>query len=129
MVSVPGSGKASAAKLTVPSDKDLSALASLITDSAKQMGMVPSVKATVGIAAPAGYTGGEVPVVIAVSGLKNGASNVFAFIVLPNGKTVVIPCTVRNGYVGFTAPALGSVSIVEMNSAGAPAGTAPTKLH
>ena len=125
----PGSGKPSNVNLTKPTEQQLEALASFITDVAKEMGMIPSVKATIGIEAPADYKGGDIPVVIAVSGLANGAQNVFALIVLPNGKKVMVPCTVRNGYVGFNAPALGTVSIVEMNSAGAPAGTVPSKLH
>ncbi len=128
-VVIPGSGKAQNAQINVPSEKQLEALASAITDLAASMGMVPSVKSTVGITAPAGYTGGDIPVVLAVAGIKNCATNIFACILLPNGKTVLIPCTVKNGYVGFNAPGFGTVSIIEMNAPGAPKSAAPAKLH
>lgn len=129
MVVVPGSSTPSAPKINVPTVKQLEALADFISQDAAAAGLVPSVKSTVDIAAPANYMGGDVPVVLAVAGLRNGAGNVFAYILLPNGRKIVVPCTVRNGYVGFFAPAFGTVSIVEMNVPGAPAPAAPLTLH
>ncbi len=91
--------------------------------------------------APADYKGGDIPTVLAAAGLANGAKNVFAYLLLPNGKTIILPCTVKNGYVGFVAPAFGTVSIVVLNpamgtaanasTAAAAAATAavPAKLH
>ena len=130
MVVVPGSGAPASAKVSVPTQKQLEALASFISKDAAAAGLVPSIKSTIDISAPADYKGGDTPVVFAVAGLRNGANNVFAYILLPNGKTVVVPCTVRNGYVGFFAPAFGTVSIVELNVPGAIPSTAlPATLH
>ncbi len=131
MVVVPGgNGTPASAKVSMPTQKQLEALASFISKDAAAAGLVPSVKSTIDISAPAGYKGGDTPVVFAVAGLRNGANNVFAYILLPNGKTVIVPCTVRNGYVGFFAPAFGTVSIVELNVSGAIPSTAlPATLH
>ena len=88
--------------------------------------------------APANYKGGDVPVVFAAAGLPNGATNVFAYIIGPKGKIIIIPCTVRNGYIGFIAPVLGPVAIVQLTpaaqsaaNAANPAATAavPATLH
>lgn len=131
MVVVPGgNGTPASAKVSMPTQKQLEALASFISKDAAAAGLVPSVKSTIDISAPADYKGGDTPVVFAVAGLRNGANNVFAYILLPNGKTVVVPCTVRNGYVGFFAPAFGTVSIVELNVPGSIPSTAlPATLH
>ena len=135
-VVVPGKQGASAAEVKAADQKQLTALAGYIAESAASMGMTASVKTAVSIVAPKDYKGGDIPTVIAVSGLANGAKNVFAYILLPNGKTVIVPCTVKNGYVGFVAPAFGTVSIVEMTpsvqqaaAAASAAATAPAKLH
>ncbi len=139
-VTVPGKGgQASAATIKQPTEKELKSLADYITANALATGMVPTVKASVTIVAPADYKGGDIPTVLAAAGLKDGAKNVFAYILLPNGKKVIVPCTVKNGYVGFIAPAFGSVSIVELNPASAaataanattaPTAAAPAKLH
>ncbi len=141
-VTVPGKN-AGAAQLRTPTNKELTALANAIAENAATVGMVPSVKANVAIVAPADYKGGDIPTVFAVAGLQNGAKNVFAYILLPNGKTIIVPCTVKNGYVGFIAPTFGTVSIVELNpvssqasiygnaqtAAAASVEQAPAKLH
>ncbi len=113
---VPGSAAPSVAEVKVPAAEDLTALAEFISANAASIGGVPNVKAAIDIVAPAGYTKGDIPVVFAVAGLRTGAKNVFAYIRLKNGKTIIVPCTVKNGYVGFFAPAFGTVAIVEMNS-------------
>ena len=113
---VPGATSASVASIKVPTEKELTSLGSFITNNAASIGLVPSVKGTITIEAPANYKGGDVPVLLAAAGLKNGAKNVFAYILLPNGKTIIVPCTIRNGYVGFMAPSFGTVSIVELNT-------------
>ena len=137
-VTVPGKN-AGAAQVRTPTAKEITALADAIMENAAAVGMVPNVKANLAVVAPADYKGGDIPTVFAVAGLVNGAKNVFAFILMPNGKTVIVPCTVRNGYVGFIAPAFGAVSIVELNpvaSTAANAGNAaaaavavPSTLH
>ncbi|MCR5591565.1 MAG: hypothetical protein K6F73_08525 [Lachnospiraceae bacterium] len=116
-VVVPGKGGAEAAQVTSPTVKELTALAGFISENAATLGMVPSVKTAIDIVAPAGYKGGDVPTIFAVAGLKDGVKNVFAYIRLKNGKTIIVPCTVKNGYVGFMAPAFGTVAIVELNTA------------
>ena len=127
---VPGDTGASVASIKVPTEKELTTLGSFITNNAASLGLIPSVKGTITIEAPANYKGGEVPVLLAAAGLKNGATNVFAYILLPNGKTVIVPCTIRNGYVGFMAPTFGTVSIVELNTpAEAKAAAAKATLH
>lgn len=127
---VPGSTSASVASIKVPAQKELTSLGSFISSNAASLGMVPSVKGTITIEAPANYKGGEVPVLLAAAGLKNGATNVFAYILLPNGKTIIVPCTIRNGYVGFMAPSFGTVSIVELNTpAGANTSAGKATLH
>ena len=113
---VPGDTSSSVASIKVPTEKQLTALGSFITENAASLGLIPSVKGTITIEAPANYKGGDIPVVLAAAGLTNGAGNVFAYILLPNGKTIIAPCTVRNGYVGFIAPAFGTVSIVVLNT-------------
>jgi hypothetical protein len=113
---VPGDTVASVASVKVPTANQLSAIGSFISSNAASLGLIPSVKGTITIEAPANYKGGDVPVLLAAAGLTNGARNVFAYILLPNGKTVIVPCTVRNGYVGFMAPAFGTVSIVVLNT-------------
>ena len=132
-VVVPGGNGPAAAQVKAPTQEELKALADYITSNVASMGMGASVKSTIDIIAPAGYKGGDVPVVFAVSGLKNGAKNVFAYVLGPNGKIVMIPCFVHNGYVGFYAPVFGSVAIVEVNpltQAAAPAsGQVPATLH
>ena len=138
-VTIPGGKGSSAAQIKVPAQEDIKALADFISANAAQAGMTANVKGTIEIVAPAGYTGGDVPVVFAAAGLPNGATNVFAYIIGPKGKIIIVPCTVRNGYIGFVAPVLGPVSIVEMTPAqqtaaiGAnnPATTVatPAKLH
>lgn len=130
MVVVPGgNGAPSSAKVSTPTQEQLEALAAYISKEAAAAGLIPSVKSTINISAPADYKGGDTPVVYAVAGLRNGANNVFAYILLPNGRTVVVPCTVRNGYVGFFAPAFGTVSIVELNAPGTPSSALPATLH
>ncbi len=140
VVTTPGGKGAGQATVKQASQKELTTLTNYIAQNAAASGMIPSVKATVSIVAPADYKGGDIPTVIAAAGLPNGAANVFAYILLPNGKTVVIPCTVKNGYVGFVAPAFGTVSIVQLTPAAAAmaAGTfgsqsaasaVPAKLH
>ena len=135
-VVVPGSTSASAAEVKAPSQEALTELAEFIAGNAATVGQTASVKSAISIIAPKGYKGGNVPVVYAVAGLKDGAKNVFAYIRMANGKVVIVPCTVRRGYVGFIAPVFGDVAIVELNpiaaaaSASAPAATAaPAKLH
>lgn len=113
-VLVPGKAGAEAATIQAPTQEQIVALANFIAENAAAIGMTPSVKTTISIVAPADYKGGDVPVVIAAAGLKDGAQNVFAYLLLPNGKTIILPVTVKNGYVGFVAPAFGTVSIVEM---------------
>ncbi len=120
-VVVPGSTGAKAAAVKTPTIEELAALGTFISQNASTTGMVPAVKSTLDILAPADYKGGDVPVVFAVAGLKNGAKNVFAYIRLANGKTIIVPCAVKNGYVGFIAPAFGTVAIVELNPASATA--------
>ena len=114
-VVTPGKSGASAASVKAPTQQELATLASYISESAAGMGMTATVKTSIAIVAPADYKGGDIPTVVAVAGVPNGASNVFAFILLPNGKKVILPCTVRNGYVGFVAPAFGTVSIVVLD--------------
>ncbi|MBO4267658.1 MAG: hypothetical protein J5910_10780 [Lachnospiraceae bacterium] len=116
-VVTPGKPGGSAASVKAPTQKELSQLASYIEESAAGMGVTATVKTSISIVAPADYKGGDIPTVVAVAGIPNGASNVFAFILLPNGKKTIIPCTVRNGYVGFVAPAFGTVSIVVLDKA------------
>lgn len=132
-VTIPGSGKASSAKITTPTAKELTKLAEYISETVASMGMAASVKSTIKIEAPADYKGGDLPIVYAVAGLKDGASNVFAFILLPNGKKVMVPCSVKNGYVGFISPGMGTVSIVTVDAAASTAAnataTVPTALH
>ena len=137
-VVVPGGKGATAAQVKTPTTAELKALADFITTNSATLGMGASVKSTIDIIAPAGYTGGNVPVVFAAAGLKNGAKNVFAYILGPNGKITIVPCYVHNGYVGFYAPVFGSVAIVELNpvtaapkSAATPAATSalPATLH
>ena len=126
-VVVPGSKGASAAQVKTPTEKALTELASFISENAATTGMTPTVKSAITIVAPADYKGGDVPVVYAVAGLKDGAKNVFAFIRMANGKVVILPCTVRKGYVGFIAPVFGDVAIVELNPAVSTALNAPAK--
>ncbi len=140
-VVVPGKNGAQAAQVKAPTQKELTKLASFIAQNAATVGMTPTVVASVGIVAPADYKGGDIPTVLAAAGLANGAKNVFAYLLLPNGKTIILPCSVKNGYVGFVAPAFGTVSIVVLNpsmntaanatTAAAAAATAavPAKLH
>ena len=138
-VTIPGSKGSSAAQIKVPSQEDVKTLTDFISANAAQSGMTANVKGTIEIVAPADYTGGDVPVVFAAAGLPNGAQNVFAFIIGPKGKIIIVPCTVRNGYIGFFAPVLGTVSIVEMTPAQQTAANAggntattmavPTTLH
>ena len=139
-VVIPGGKGATAAQVKAPTTAELKALADYITANAASMGMGASVKSTIDIIAPAGYTGGDVPVVFAAAGLKNGAKNVFAYILGPNGKIMIVPCNVHNGYVGFYTPVFGSVAIVEINPVASTATTAgkatpatttslPAKLH
>ena len=116
-IAIPGKGVAEPAQLQPPTIEELTALANYISENAASLGIVPSVKTSVNIVAPAGYKGGDVPTVIAAAGLKDGAKNVFAYIRLKNGKIIIVPCTVKNGFVGFMAPAFGTVSIVELNYA------------
>lgn len=136
----PGSKSSGQATIKQATQKEMTTLANFIAQNAAATGMVPSVKATVSIVAPADYKGGDIPTVIAAAGLPNGAKNVFAYLLLPNGKTIILPCTVKNGYVGFVAPAYGTVSIVQLDPAtstsanagfGSQAATsmAPAKLH
>ena len=122
-VTLPGKN-AGAAQVRTPTAKEITALANAIAENAALTGMVPNVKANVSIVAPADYKGGDIPTVFAVAGLPNGAKNVFAFILMANGKTIIVPCSVRNGYVGFIAPAFGSVSIVELTPAASTAANA-----
>ena len=141
-IAVPGSTGSQPAQLQPPTIEQLTTLANFIAENAASVGMTANVKTSVTIVAPPGYTGGDVPVVVAVAGLKDGAKNVFAYLLLPNGKTIILPCTVKNGYVGFVAPAFGTVSIVELNpiagtavngagslGASAPAAAVPATLH
>ena len=128
-VVVPGAG-GTAAQIKVPTQQEVKALADFISANAASQGMAASVKGTIDIVPPAGYTGGEVPVVFAAAGLKNGARNVFAYVLGPKGKVIIVPCTVHNGYIGFFAPVLGPVAIVEINPISAPAApAAPATLH
>ena len=138
LVNTPGKPGSSAATVKQPTQKDLAKLADYIAQNAASMGMTASVVSSISIVAPADYKGGDVPTVIAAAGLPNGASNVFAYILLANGSRVMVPCTVRNGYVGFVSPGFGTVSIVVLNQAAQTAGnasnatlfgTAPAKLH
>ncbi|MCR5302124.1 MAG: hypothetical protein K6E49_06750 [Lachnospiraceae bacterium] len=115
MVSVPGSGTTSVAQVSTPSTEEITQLAQYISENLASVGATGSIKTTIKIEAPAGYKGGDIPVVVAAAGLKNGATNVFAYILLPNGRKIIVPCVVKNGYVGFVAPAFGTVSIVEVN--------------
>ncbi len=124
---VPGTNTPTAAQIKAPTQEELQKLAGFISANVASLGMGASVKTTVDIVAPAGYKGGDVPVVLAAAGLRNGATNVFAYILGPNGKIIVIPCTVHNGYVGFYSPVFGPVAIVEVNPATAKA--AGTTLH
>ena len=140
-VVVPGSKGATAAQVKVPTQEAVADLAAFISENAASTGMVPNVKSTISIVAPADYKGGNVPVVFAVAGLKDGAKNVFAYIRMANGKVLILPCSVKNGYVGFISPVFGDVSIVELNPAAktaanastagsaAAATTVPAKLH
>ncbi len=114
---VPGSTTPSAAQIKAPTQKALTELASFITQNAATIGQAPSVKSSVTIVAPNGYKGGDIPIIYAVAGLKDGAKNVFAYIRMANGKFVIVPCTVRRGFVGFVAPVFGDVAIVELNPA------------
>ena len=122
-VIVPGSAGEKPAEVKTPTEKELKELAEFISENAAALGMSASVKSTIDIVAPADYKGGDTPVVFAVSGLKDGAKNVFAYILLKNGKRIIVPCTIKNGYVGFIAPAFGTVSIVELNPAAQMAGS------
>ncbi len=134
-VVVPGQTGAKAAQVKTPTQEEIKAITDFIAKQAAQTGTIPNVKSTIDIVAPAGYAGGNAPVVFAVAGLTDGAKNVFAYIRLSNGKVLIIPCTVKNGYVGFYAPAFGTVSIVEHLPAASAIGTnssagaVPTKLH
>ena len=133
-VIVPGSTSAKPAQVKAPTEKELKALTDFITQNAASTGTIPSVKTTIDIVAPDDYKGGDAPVVFAVAGLANGAKNVFAYIRLKNGKVLIIPCAVKNGYVGFYAPAFGTVSIVEhiaapLAAAAAPSAAVPSTLH
>ena len=132
-VVVPGSAAAKPAEVKAPTEAEIKAITDFIAKNAAATGTIPSVKSTIDIVAPADYKGGNAPVVFAVAGLRDGAKNVFAYIRLKNGKVLIIPCAVKNGYVGFYAPAFGTISIVEHISAptaAAPAGSAvPATLH
>lgn len=134
-VVIPGQSGSSQVKVSAPSQASVAALASYISEFAASSGMVPTVKATVSISAPAGYRGGSIPVTIAAAGLPDGARNVFAYIRYPNGKIVVLPCTVKGGRVGFVAEGFGDVSIVQLTDAmqsaanGSKASAIPAKLH
>ena len=138
LVTTPGKPGASAASVKQPTQKELKKLADYIAENAASMGMSASVVSSISIVAPADYKGGDIPTVIAAAGLPDGASNVFAYILLPNGNKVMIPCTVRRGYVGFVSPGFGTVSIVVLTPAAQTAanasnatlfGSAPAKLH
>ena len=119
---IPGSTTPSVAQIKAPTEKALTELASFIAQNAALAGVTPSVKSSVTIVAPKGFKGGNIPIIYAVAGLKDGAKNVFAYIRMANGKVIIVPCTVRKGYVGFVAPAFGDVAIVELNpSAAVPA--------
>ena len=132
-VVVPGGNGASVAEVKVPTQEALTELAEFISGNAATTGQTATVKSAISIVAPKGYKGGDVPVVYAVAGLKDGATNVFAFIRMANGKVVIVPCSVRRGYVGFIAPVFGDVAIVELNPISAMAasggGTVPATLH
>ncbi len=114
---VPGSGKAQAAEVKTPSQQDVKKLADFIASNVSSIGMGANVKSTIDIVAPEGFKGGDVPVILAAAGLVNGATNVFAYVLGPNGKVTIVPCTVHNGYVGFFTPVFGTVAIVEINPA------------
>lgn len=138
LVQTPGKPGTSAASVKQPTQKELTALANYIAQNAASMGMTPTVVSSIKIVAPADYKGGDVPTVIAAAGIPNGASNVFAYVLLANGNTVIVPCTVRNGYVGFVSPGFGTVTIVQLSGKQQTAanasnatlfGTAPSKLH
>ncbi len=105
----------SSAQIKQPEQKELEKLAAFISESLAQNGMTASVKTSVSIVAPKGYKGGEIPTVMALAGIPNGATNVFAYILLTNGKKIIVPCTVKNGYVGFVSPGYGTVTIVQLN--------------
>ena len=62
-VTIPGGKGSSAAQIKVPAQEDIKALADFISANAAQAGMTANVKGTIEIVAPAGYTGGDVPVV------------------------------------------------------------------
>ena len=117
LVNTPGKPGASSATIKMPTKKELQKLGDYINQNAASMGMMPQVLTSISIVAPADYKGGDIPTVLAAAGIPNGASNVFAYVLLANGKTVMLPCTVRNGYVGFVSPGFGTVSIVVLNPA------------
>ena len=115
--------------MKTPTEKDTKQIQTFIFDNAASLGKVANVKSTVTLVAPAGYKKGEeTPIVLASAGLKDGARNVFAYILLPNGKIIIRQCTIKNGYVGFMIPAFGTVSIVELNDA-AKTASGLAKLH
>ena len=111
----------SSAQIRQPEQKELEKLASFIAESVAQNGMTANIKTSVSIVAPKGYKGGEIPTVMALAGIPNGATNVFAYILLTNGKKIIVPCTVKNGYVGFVSPGYGTVTIVQLTPAAATA--------
>lgn len=119
---------ATVASVAYPTVEELSSLTVYITQNAALLAMTPNVKSVIKVNKPAGYTGGLVPTVTAVAGLKNGASNVYAYIRGTDGKFYIMPCAVYNGYVGFYTPAFGTVAIVQLDKA-ATGKAAGKKLH
>lgn len=122
-------GDATVASVSYPTVEELSSLTVYITQNAALLGMTPSVKSVLKVNRPAGYTGGLVPTVFAVAGLKNGATNVYAYIRGADGKFYIMPCAIFNGYVGFYTPAFGTVAIVQLDKISSGRKSAGKKLH
>ena len=115
--------------LKPPTAEELSDLTVYITQNTALLGKTPNVKCVVKTNQPSGYKGGLVPVVFAVSGLKNGQADIYAYIRGAGGQLYIMPCVVFNGYVGYFAPAFGAVAIVELLNPSVKTKSAGKKLH
>lgn len=97
-----------------PTTEQIKSLNSYVENASAASGMAHSYKLYTTITAPTDYKGGVIPVVLPVEGLPDGASNVSAYLLASDGKILTFPCTVKNGYVGFYAPMVGTIAIVEL---------------
>lgn len=114
VVMTTATGQTRPAQIKTPTTQDLNALTQYITANLAAIGGAGTVKTAVDIVGSNGFAP-NTPIMVACAGIPDGAKNIFAYIRLKNGQTLIVPCTVKNGYVGFIAPAAGTVAIVEVS--------------